>query len=300
MSRRGWTLFLAMSVVWGIPYLLIRIAVRQLDPGVLVFGRTAPAAALLLPLALARGYWSEIRRNIGWIIVFAVVEFGVPWYLMSQSERHITSSLTSLLIASVPLFSVVAQRLRRSGEVVGGRRLIGLGVGALGVALLVGVAIGGGALAWIALMLAVCVGYTLGPIILATRLTHVPGVAVVAAATGTMALAWVPWSVTHWPRHVSAETWSSMAVLSLVCTAGAFLTFFALVKEVGSTRSVVVTYVNTAIAVVLGIAFLREPLTVGILLGFPLVLAGSVLATSGPRSRLQLVAAGDADPVGSD
>ena len=106
----------------------------------------------------------------------------------------------------------------------------------------------------------------------------------VAGATSFVALCWVPWSITHWPQHISGETWSCVAVLSVVCTAGAFLTFFELVKEVGSTRSVVVTYFNTAIAVVLGIAILNEPLTAGIIVGFPLVLVGCILATSSNRS----------------
>ena len=269
-----------MGVLWGIPYLLIRIAVRQLDPGVLVLARTGPVAVLLVPLVLYRRQWSLLVRNVGWIIAFGVVEFGVPWYLMATAERHIDSSLTSLLICAVPMFSVLAAWLRRTGEHISAKRLTGLSVGAFGVALLVGLSIQGGSFEWIAFMLVVALGYTVGPIILATKLTHVPGPVVVAGATAAVALAWIPWSLGHWPATISPETWSAIGVLSIVCTAGAFLTFFELVKEVGSTRSVVVTYVNTALAVVLGIMLLNEPLTVGILLGFPLVLVGSVLATS--------------------
>ncbi|HVA70667.1 MAG TPA: DMT family transporter, partial [Acidimicrobiales bacterium] len=114
MSRRGWTYFLAMAVIWGIPYLLIRVAVRQLDPGVLVFARTAPAALLLLPLVIAQKQLPTLRANLRWIAIFGVVEFGVPWYMMATAERHITSSLTSLLICCVPLFSVIGQRVRRT------------------------------------------------------------------------------------------------------------------------------------------------------------------------------------------
>lgn len=288
MSRRGWLLFLGMAVMWGIPYLLIRVAVRQLDPGVLVLGRTGPAALLLLPVVIWRGEFRAMIRHFLWIVVFGFVEFGVPWYLMATAEKHITSSLTSLLICAVPLFSVVAQRVRRTEEHISRRRLAGLTLGALGVALLVGLGIHGGSIRWIGLMLIIAVGYTLGPIILATKLTSVPGIAVVVGATGTVALAWLPWSIAHWPRHLDHQTWESVGVLSVVCTAAAFVTFFELVKEVGSTRSVVVTYVNTALAVVLGIAFLHEPLTVGIIIGFPLVLVGSVIATSQSSSREKL------------
>jgi drug/metabolite transporter (DMT)-like permease len=285
MSRRGWALFLAMAVIWGIPYLLIRVAVRQLDPGVLVLFRTAPVAFLLMPLVIMQGSLRAMLKDFRWIVMFGIVEFGVPWYLMSTAERHISSSLTSLLICCVPLFAVVAQRIRRNGEHISRRRYLGLGTGAVGVALLVGLDLRGGSLTWIAFMLGVCLGYTIGPIILATRLTHVPGIAVVAGATSIVALCWIPWSIVHWPSHISSETWTSAAILSIVCTAGAFLVFFELIKEVGASRSVVVTYFNTAIAVVLGVTGLHESLTAGIIFGFPLVLVGSIYATSSAKSK---------------
>ena len=269
-----------MTVIWGIPYLLIRIVVRHVNPGVVVLGRTGPTAVLLLPLVVATGRWRTMWSNIFWIAIFGVVEFGVPWYLMATAEQHITSSLTSLLICAVPLLSVVVQLFRRTEERITRRRLTGLLIGAVGVGFLVGLDLGGGSIKWIALMLVIGIGYTFGPLILATKLTHVPGYVVVAGATGFVALCWIPWSATHWPRSFSAETIWCLAILSIICTAGAFLTFYELVKEVGATRSVVVTYLNTAIAVVLGIVGLHEPLTAGILVGFPLVLIGSIFATS--------------------
>lgn len=277
-----------MAIIWGIPYLLIRVAVRQLDPGVLVLARTAPAALLLAPLVIARHQTVALARNFKWIAIFGVVEFGVPWYFMATAERHITSSLTSLLICCVPLFSVIGQRIRRTEDHVEPRRYLGLAVGAVGVAFLVGLDLKGGTITWIALMMVVCVGYTIGPIILATKLKDVAGPTVVMGATAFVTLCWIPWDLAHWPVRVSGETFASVAVLSMVCTAGAFLVFFELIKEVGATRSVVVTYVNTAIAVVLGIVGLHEPLTAGIAVGFPLVIIGSVVATSRsvPRSTL--------------
>ena len=247
-----------MAVIWGIPYLLIRVAVRQLDPGVMVLLRTGPATLLLTPIVIARRQIPVLLKNLRWIVIFGIVEFGIPWYCMATAEKHITSSLTSLLICCVPLFAVLAQRLRRSDEHISRRRYLGLGIGAVGVALLVGLDLKGGSITWIGLMMVVCLGYCVGPMILATKLAHVPGVVVVAGATAFVALCWIPWSVAHWPAHVSGETWSCMAVLSVVCTATAFLVFFELVKEVGSSRSVVVTYFNTAIAVVLGVIGLHE------------------------------------------
>jgi drug/metabolite transporter (DMT)-like permease len=289
MSRRGWVLFLAMAVIWGLPYLLIRVAVRQLEPGVLVLLRTAPAAVLLTPIVWRQRQFPALWKNAKWIAIFGVIEFGIPWFLMSTAEEHITSSLTSLLICCVPLFSVVAQRIRRTEDRITPRRYVGLAIGAVGVAFLVGLDLGGGTITWIGFMLLVGVGYTIGPIILATKLKHVAGPTVVMGATTIVSLGWLPWAVTHWPRTVSGETWECVAVLSLVCTAGAFLTFFELVKEVGPSRATVVTYFNTAIAVTLGIVGLHEPLTVAIVIGFPLVIAGCVIATSAPRSTVAAV-----------
>ncbi len=268
-----------MAVLWGIPYLLIRVAVRQLDPGVLVLARTGPAALLLAPVVLHQRSWPAVGRHLKWIAIFGVVEFGVPWYFMSNAEQHITSSLTSLIICAVPLFSILASRFTRAPEAIGPRRALGLAVGAAGVALLVGLDLQGGNIRWIGYLLVVCVGYATGPLILGTKLRDVPGPAVVCGATGIVALCWLPYDLGHWPTRISGETWTSVAVLSVLCTAGAFLVFFELVKEVGSSRSVVVVYSNTALAVILGVIGLHEPFTVGIALGFPLIVVGSYLAT---------------------
>lgn len=272
-----------MAVLWGVPYLLIRVAVRQLDPGVLVLLRTGPASLLLMPVVTHQRAWPQLVRNLKWIVIFGVVEFGVPWYFMSTSERHINSSLTSLIICVVPLFSVVAGRLSGHHEPLGVRRLWGLLFGATGVALLVGLDLRGGSLTWVGLMLLVCVGYSIGPIILATKLRDVPGPAVVCGATGVVALGWIPYDTFHWPAHISNETWLSVGVLSVFCTAGAFLVLGELIKEAGASRSVVVVYSNTALAVLLGVIGLHEPFTVAIALGFPLIVIGSYLATSVTR-----------------
>ena len=269
-----------MAVIWGIPYLLIRVAVRHLDPGVLVFGRTGPVALILIPLVLWNRQFGLLVKNLKWIAVFGIVEFGGPWYLMSTAEKHVTSSLTSLLICAVPIFSAIAQKFRRTEDHISARRYLGLAIGAIGVALLVGLDLKGGSITWIGMMMLVCVGYTIGPRLLATKLVHVPGTVVVAGAAAVVAICWVPWTVVHWPGQWSGETIWCVGVLSVVCTAGAFLTFFELIKDVGSTRASVVPYVNTALAVALGVIGLHEPLTLGIMIGFPIVLIGSFFATS--------------------
>ena len=268
-----------MCVIWGIPYLLIRVAVRELSPGTLVFARTAPAALLLLPLAVRRGALRPVLRRWRWVVVFAVVELAIPWLLLSGAERHLTSSTAGLLIAAVPLIAAVGYRFAGM-EALGRRRATGLVIGFAGVAALVGLDFGSldpGALAAVAV---VAVGYAAGPLIVATKLPDLPSLGVVGTAMALTALAYAPWAATHRPAHLSPEVVASVILLTLVCSALAFLLFFELIAEVGPERSTVITYVNPAVAIVLGVALLGEPFTVGLAVGFPLIVAGSVLATA--------------------
>jgi drug/metabolite transporter (DMT)-like permease len=284
MSRRGVVLFLALSVIWGMPYLMIRVAVQHgIDPGTLVFLRTAPAALILVPIAWRAGALRAVRARLGWIVVYAFVHFGVPWLLMSSAEQHLSSSVTGMLVATTPLLAAVVAKLTRGDEEFGPGRVAGLALGAAGVALLVGFDFSGSNWKWLAAMGVVVVGYTIGPRIVSARLAGIPGLGVVAMAVSVVALAYTPYGVTHLPSHVSWSVLGALVVLALVCTVAAFLVFFELVHEVGPSRMVVVTYANTAIAVLLGVAVLSEPLTRGIVLGFPLILIGSFLATSKKR-----------------
>jgi drug/metabolite transporter (DMT)-like permease len=284
MSRRGWALFLTLSVLWGLPYLLIRVAVRQLDPGTVVFARTFGASLILVPLAWRQRSFATIRGAWGWLALYSVVEMGVPWLCMSTAEVHITSSLTGLIVSAVPLGAIALTRFLHPEEHISRRRVGGLGVGFVGVLVLVGLSVGG-RWPWIALMGVVVAGYATGPMIISLRLRQASGLGVVAASVGLVAMLYAPWGVTHWPRHLRAETLWSVAGLAVACTAAAFLVFFVLVREIGPSRTVVVVFLNTAVAVVLGTLGLHEPLTTGILIGFPLIAVGSVLATSAPMSQ---------------
>ncbi len=283
MTRRGFWLFAALAFLWGIPYLLIRVAVRQVDPGVLVAARTLPASLIMIPVVAYRKEFASMVKNMKWIILFGAIEFGIPWYLMGTVEKHVTSSLTSLMIATVPLFSLAISKVRKVQEHMTAQRWFGLFIGAVGIVSLVGLDVHGGDLKWVGLMLFICLGYAIGPVILATKTRDVAGIAIVAGATGVIGILWLPYAVMHWPARISSETVFSLTALTVACTVGAFLVFFELIKEVGAARATVVTYTNTAIAVVLGIVFLNEPLTTGIAIGFPLVLVGSYYATSSKR-----------------
>ncbi len=284
VSRRGWVLFGSLSVIWGIPYLFIKIAVGELSPPVVVFGRTALAASVLLPLAAARGSLAPVRAVWRWVLVFATVEIAVPFVALGYAELRLTSALTALLIAAVPLMALLFSRLLGLEHRLDTRRMLGLLVGICGVAALAGLDLGGGDVLSVLTALCAVVGYALGPILASTRLAGVPGLGVSAAALTVTAVVYAPIAVLTWPdERVTVRAWAAVAVLGLICSALAFAVFFALVAEVGPARMTVITYLNPAVAVLAGVAVLDEPLTLGIVVGFPLVLLGSVLATARGR-----------------
>ena len=284
MSRRGWVLFCTMGGIWGLPYLLIRVAVREIPPATLVFARTAPAALLLLPLAARRGMLRPVLRRWRWVLTFALVELAVPWVLLSRAEQHVDSSTAGLLIAAVPLVAAVLYPLLSPIEWLDRRRLAGLLTGFCGVACVVGIELRGSDLGAVAEIAVVTVGYALGPLIVSRRLPDLPSLGVVSVAMAATALAYLPWAATHRPSHLSAEVIASVAGLAFICSALAFVLFFELIAEIGPARSTVITYVNPAVAVILGVTLLGEPLTVGVAIGFPLIVVGSMLATrASPR-----------------
>ena len=298
MSKRGWLLFSAMAVIWGIPYLLIKVSLRDLTPGTLVFARTAIAAILLVPLAAKRGMLRPLLAKWRILLLYTVVEIAGPWFFLSTAEQRLSSSVSGLLVASVPLIGAVA------AIIVGGsghddrpdaRRILGLLVGLGGVAVLVGVDVGGSDI-WAVVAIAItAIGYATGPMIISRKLQDLPTLGVVAASLGLTAIGYAPVAVAQWPTHINAKVLGSILTLALICTALAFMVFFALIAEVGPARATVITYVNPAIALVLGVLLLNEPFTVGIAIGFPLILLGCFLATSRNRSRSAAVQ--QVDPI---
>jgi drug/metabolite transporter (DMT)-like permease len=279
VSRRGWALFAAMCLIWGIPYLLIRVAVRDLSPASVVFFRTAAATLLLLPIAVRRGALVDVFRRWRPLLLFTAIEVTAPWWLLSTAEQHLSSALTGLLIAAVPLFGVLLSRLVGTAEVFDRVRLFGLALGVAGVGSLVGLQIGHvNGLAVLA-VLVTALGYAAGPLVLSRRLADLPAVGVTTASLAITTVVWAAPAALSMPEHVSGDVVWSMVGLAVVCTAAAFVIFFALIAEVGPTRATVITYVNPAVAILLGVAVLGEHFTLGMAIGFPLVIAGSVLAT---------------------
>ncbi|HSS60583.1 MAG TPA: DMT family transporter [Candidatus Limnocylindrales bacterium] len=281
MSRRGLLLFAAMCVIWGIPYLLIRVAVGEISPAVLVFLRTGLAAVILLPLAFTRGGGlGAIGSRWPALLAFAAVEVAAPWFFLSSAEQHISSALAGLLISAVPLVSLVIAIAFANRQQIGAVNVAGLLLGLAGVACIVGFDLRASNATALIEMAIVVVGYSLGPAILARWLTGIPAVTVNGVALGLCCLAYAPVAAVQWPHALpSLSVLGAVAVLAVVCTALAFLLFFALIAEVGPVRATVITYINPAIAAMLGVLVLHESLTIGMGLGFVLVLAGSTLAT---------------------
>lgn len=284
MSTRGWALFAAASVIWGIPYLFIKIAVDELSPSVVAWSRLALAAAVLLPVAWKLGALRGLRERWRILTVFAAVEMAVPWPLLGFGEVHISSSLAAILVATVPLFvALLATRFDHS-ERPTVTRFVGMLIGLAGVVALVGIDIGGkgdellGALA----VLVVAFLYAIGPMIVKRRLSDVDPLGPVAASLGIAALLVTPPALASLPDSTpSADTFASIAVLGLVCSAVGFLVFFRLIAEIGPGRATVITYINPVVALALGVVVLDESITTGVVVGLLLILAGSWLSTDG-------------------
>ena len=280
MSRRGILLFAAMCVIWGVPYLMIRVAVRELAPVTLVFGRTAIGALLLAPIALFRGALRPLVSRWRPLVAYTAIEVAIPWVLLARAETKLSSSLTGLLIAAVPLVGAVVVTLTGEREQQGSRRWLGLLVGIAGVAAIVGLNLGAVDAPAVVEIALVAVCYAVGPIILSRSLAELPALDVVAASLVLTAVAYAPLAAARWPSTLpSGRVLLSVVGLAVLCTAIAFLVFFALIAEVGPVRATVITYVNPAVAAILGVSVLGEHVTWGMGVGFALVLAGSVLAT---------------------
>ena len=285
MSRRALLLFAAMCVIWGIPYLFIRIAVTELPPVELVFARSAGGALILIPIALARGELRGLAARWAPLLAFTALEIGIPWLMVSTAEQRISSSLAGLLVAAVPLVGVMVAPLFGNRDRMDAANLTGLLVGLVGVAAIVGFDFhASDALALVQMALVVA-GYAIAPAILNRYLKDLPSVGVIAAALGLAAIAYLPATVLQWPHTFpSLNVIASVVVLTLICTVLGFLLFFALIGEIGPVRATVFTYINPAVAALLGVVALHERFTVGMAAGFVLVLVGSTLATRRRRA----------------
>ncbi len=286
MSRRGWFLFVLCGFLWGIPYLFIRIAVRDFSPASIVFARVAIGAAILIPISIRGRTLKPALRGYKYIALYSLTEIIGPWFLITRAETKISSGLTGLLVATVPIWSTIFASLNGDKTVWHHKRLIGMIVGFIGVVALVGIeSLSGSADLWsILAVLLASVGYGYAVNMISKKLPGVSGIAINAVAMAMAAVLYAPFALTQWPTgSISISALLSLVALGIFPTALAFIVFFAIMDEIGAARASLVTYLNTAFAVLLGVLILSEPLTLGMAIGLPMVLLGSYLASRKPN-----------------
>jgi drug/metabolite transporter (DMT)-like permease len=282
MTRKSWILFGIVGFLWGIPYLLMKVAVADIPPPLIVAGRTLIGAAILIPIAIKKNTFKDAIRGIKYVIPYAVLEMVGPWILITSAEKEISSGLAGLLVATVPFFASIFSSLRGDHSVWQPKRIFGLVVGFVGIVALVGIEsiTGTSNPKAIAMVILAAIMYAYAVLMVTTNLPGVDGIAINGVAMGLTCLFYTPIAIATWPSNpVSTQAITALVALGVLSTAIAFMLFFIVIVEIGVARGSLTTYVNTAVAVVLGILILNEPITLGIIVGLPMVLLGSYLAS---------------------
>ncbi|WP_336646435.1 DMT family transporter [Microbacterium sp. USHLN186] len=288
-TRRGWILFAVMAFVWGITYLLIKEAVHSYSPPAVVAGRTLLGGLVLLPFALRSGALRAAWRHWPWVLAFGLVEMAGPFLLLSHAETQLPSGLTGLLVSTVPLFAVIIALLRGDRSALAPVRLGGLLLGFAGVA----VVVAGpglfphepGSVLAIGEIMLTAVLYAIAPFIIAHKLHDVPSIGTITLALFAIGIGYLPPALLTQHDPPTVRSTAALLLLGVVCTALAFVAFFALIREVGPVRAPLFTYINPIVAIVLGTVLVAEPMTPGLLIGFPVVLVGCWFAATGGRLR---------------
>ena len=285
MDRRAWTLLLALGAIWGASYMLIKIGVRDLSPGMLAFARVALGALVLLAFAWRRGALAGFAGVAGSVILIGLSQIAGPFLLLAAGETEISSSLAGILVTSAPIFTALLAIRVDHEERLAGARLWGILLGVVGVALLLGVDLGGSGdqlLGGLAVLLA-GLGYAIGGLLAKHRLSGRPSIGVAAWVTSAAGLLLLPVAIAGWPAAAPGLGPSvAVAVLGVVGTGVAFAIFYELVATIGPGRAYSVTYIAPAFAVVYGAILLSEPITVATVIGLVLIVGGSYLAAGSP------------------
>lgn len=285
VSRKALALFLTAGIIWGTPYFFIAIAIEHFQTPSVVFLRVFLGALVLLPIVIKKGMLKRTLRAWPWVLAFAVLEMVGPWWLITEAEREITSSLAGLLITTVPFVAALFVGLLGDRSAWHPITVLGLIIGFTGVLSLIGLDVFSGLinLSPVLMMLTAALGYAIAPIVANRTPGDVPTLGVIGVSLGMVSIIYAPFAAITLPQDIQAspspQAWGSVVVLGILCSAIAFVFFFALIREIGPARASLITYVNLAVAVVLGVVFLNEPLTPGMLVGFPLVVLGSYLAS---------------------
>lgn len=288
-TRKGWILFAVMALVWGITYLFIKEAVASYTPTAVVAGRTLLGAVVLLPFALRSGALSAAMKHWPWVLAFGLIEMAGPFLLLSHAETQLPSGLTGLLVATVPLFAVLIALVRGDRSALSPMRLGGLLLGFAGVVIVVaGPGLfprDGASMIAIGEILLTALLYAIAPFVIAVKLSDVPSIGTITLALLAIGLGYLPAALLTQNEVPTMRSTVSLVLLGVICTAVAFVAFFALIREVGPVRAPLFTYVNPIVALILGTALLTEPVTPGLVIGLPVVLIGCWFAATGGRLR---------------
>lgn len=285
MSRKGFILFILAGLSWGVPYLFIKVAGAEFSNASIIFSRVLIGALVLIPLALYRKTLVAALREWRWVLVFAALEMIGPWWLITEAERHIDSGLAGLLVATVPFFSLPIAYFLGDKSVVHPKTLFGVGIGFSGLILLVGIDSFSGHIdpLYVGFMVLSAIGYAVAPAVAAHKISHVPSEGMIGLSMAIVAVFYAIPAAFTLPADIakvpSLGAWSSLLGLGVICSAIAFVVFFALIKEIGSARATLITYPNTAVAILLGILVADEKFTLGMGIGLPLVAVGSYFAS---------------------
>lgn len=287
MSRKGLWLFIATGIGWGIPYIFIKIAVKDFTPEAIVFARTTIAALVLIPIAIKRNAILPALKKYWVVFVFACLEMAGPWWLINSAEHgHVSSGLAGLMISTTPFFAMALGYFYMGDRSAAHpKNMLGLVFGFIGIALLVGIDAFSSNLdvLWVLACIAAALGYAVAPAVATKNASDVPTVGILALAMATTSLLYaVPAVLNPFEPGVTSprmESWVSLLILGVVCSALTFVLFFELMKEISYSRSSLITYLNTAVAILAGVIFAGEAFTLGMALGLPLVAVGSYLAS---------------------
>ena len=288
MTWRTWATFAALCAIWGLPYFFIKLALQDLSPVCIAWGRITLAAVVLVPIAWHRGSLRKAFAHTAAVTAFAVAELVGPFSLIAMGEQWISSSLAGILIATVPLSVVLIAPLFGVKERIGALRIAGLAIGFCGVIAIVGLDTGHGPMLWagvVCIMISVA-GYAIGPLVVERYLSDVDELGAVAASLVVASILLLPLAAWSAPDHVpSTLSLTAVAALGIACTALALYLYFYLINVAGAARASVVAYINPAVAAVIGVLVLHEPFGVGTAVGMAMILLGSWLATGKSKSK---------------
>jgi len=288
MSRKGWILFTLVGLLWGVPYLFMKVAVEELSTPMIVFTRLMIGAALLVPLALREGSLKSALKYWRYILLYAVLEMVIPWSLITSSQRDLSSGVVALLVATVPIWATLFAHQTGDSTAAHRVRIFGIIIGLIGITLIVGIeSISDfGNIRALLQILVAAASYAWAVNMITRKAPGISGIAINGIAMMISSVIFAPFAIANRPETLpSLEVTLSMLGLGVLCSGIAFWVYFVVLDEIGPARASLVVYPNTAVAVVLGIVILREPITLAILIGLPLVLVGSYFASRKPNSQ---------------